>query len=134
MKTKLIPCPKITKRELMTALMEGRKFMSNPENMHLSLAEIHWDDNFGINPVRTGVARWNWRGFKYLHEIVEQKWWEDPDMVGKPVKVRDNLKDEWSYDFFGSFSKSSIHTFNCIHETWAFCEPLTAADLYQGEV
>jgi len=129
MKTTLKACPNITKREINNAVMAGRKFCVNADGVkHL---EIHWDDNHGNSPVRQGLERWNWRGFKNLCELVEVEWYNDPAMVGKPVRVKDNFKDEWSYDFFSSFRKDSLYTFNCINAQWAFCEPLTPADLYQ---
>ena len=69
MKTKFKACPNISKRELMTALMDGRTFCLYDERVkHLI---IHWDNNHGNSPVRQGLESWNWRGFKSLHEIVE---------------------------------------------------------------
>ncbi len=132
MKTKLVPCPTMKKRDLMSALMDGRKFCINSDRVkHL---EIHWDNNHGNSPIRQGLEPWDWRGFKHLCELVEQKWYEDPDMVGKPVKVRDSEKDEWRFSEFASYEESSVRKFMCNQWQWVFCEPLTAADLYQGEV
>jgi len=134
MKTKLIPCPNITKRELMTALMDGRKFAleTELEFIHLGQNRIHWDDNFGNTPVRIGIKPWNWRGIKYLHEEIEQKWWDDPDMVGKPVKVRDHVDADWECDKFEEYVSCDISSFKCSGDSYTYAEPLTPADLYQG--
>ena len=134
-KIKLVPVPNITKRELMTALMDGRRFTVESSGILASNAPIiHWDSNFGNCPVRECMSHWNWRGFKHLHELVEQQWYEDPDMVGKPVKVRDSEKDEWRFSEFASYEESSDRKFMCNQWQWVFCEPLTASDLYQEQV
>jgi len=130
-KIKLVPVPNITKRELMTALMDGRKFTinMNGDSGHV----IHWDDKFGDNPVRMGVKNWNFRGLCYLHEITQQQWYEDPDMVGKPVKVRDDEDEEWCVTVFTKF-ESSPYPFKCAFHFYKYAEPVTAADLYQEQV
>jgi len=135
-KIKLVPCPNITKRELMTALMDGRRFTvnANDKGAYNEDRPIHWDDNHGNNPVRDGRIAWNFRGFKYLHELVEQKWWEDPEMVGKPVKVRDLERDEWALVYFHGYQKHDAYKFCCDAAAWKYAEPLTTADLYQGKV
>lgn len=131
-KIKLIPVPSITKREINKAVMDGRKFCINSEGVrHL---EIHWDENHGHNPVRQGLERWNWRGFKYLCELVEQHWYEDPDMVGKPVKVKNECSNLWTLDFFIGASAEWEKEWRCNGGYYDRCEPLTAADLYQEQV
>lgn len=131
-KIKLVPVPNITKRELMTALMDGRKFCINSEGVrHL---EIHWDDNHGHSPVRQGLERWNWRGFKYLCELVEQQWYEDPEMRGKPVKVRNDEDGFWIITKFIGHYPGIIHSFKCDFNSYIYAEPLTASDLYQEQV
>ncbi len=132
MKTKLVPCPNITKREINNALMNGRKFCINSDRVkHL---EIHWDDNHGNSPVRQGLERWDWRGFKHLCELVEQHWYEDPDMIGKPVKVRDCQEDEWVFEVYTGYRKGHDFQYATNSNIRMYCEPLTSADLYQGEV
>ena len=131
-KIKLVPVPNITKRELMTALMDGRKFCINSERVNHLV--IHWDENHGHSPVRQGLERWNWRGFKYLCELAEQQWYEDPDMVGKVVKVKQMKAHTWSLDYFGSWAIDGVDCFYCERDVWAYAEPLTAADLYQEQV
>jgi len=137
-KIKLVPVPSIKKRELMTALMDGRTFTTKTESeipgvVHPSNL-IHWDDKFGNNPVREGLRAWEWRGFKYLHEITEHLWYEDPDMVGKPVKARDLERDEWTLAYFNGYQKHDNYKFDCAGAQWKYAEPLTAADLYQEQV
>jgi len=131
MKTKLVACPNMKKRELNQAIIDGRRFTANEQNFDGRGFVIHWDDSFGNNPVREGTHPWNWRGFKYLHELVEQKWWEDPEMVGKPMKVRQHLKDIWTNDIFVGMLKGRYVGF---FDNYQHAEPLTAADLYQEQV
>ena len=137
-KIKLVPCSNITKRELMKALMDGRRFAMDQSiiDKRPVVNEIHWDSNFGNNPVRIGESRWNWRGFKYLHEIVEQQWYEDPDMMGKPCYFWD--EGEENHKTIGIFSrKSNVQDHRFVTndgDDYYYAEPLTTADLYQGEV
>ena len=135
-KIKLVPVPNITKRELMTALMDGRRFSfeSSMENISMIDDIVHWDGKNGYNPVRLGTIPWNWRGFKSLHELVEQNWYEDPEMVGKPVKVRDHTNDAWEYDIFEEYVFCDHLSFKCSDTSYEYAEPLTAADLYQEQV
>ncbi len=136
-KIKLVPCPNITKREINDAVMKGRRFVLDIEIefIHLEQNIIHWDEKFGYNPVRMGLNAWNWRGFKYLHEIVEQQWYEDPDMVGKPVKVRNNKDNNWKFDIFEEYRDENDKPFYCDNwKSYKYAEPLTESDLYQGEV
>jgi len=122
----------------MTALMDGRTFTTKTESeipgvVHPSNL-IHWDDKFGNNPVREGLRAWEWRGFKYLHEIVEQQWYEDPDMIGKAAKFRDHKDESWSFCIFKGYIDNDSQPFKGDRYPWTYCEPLTAADIYQGEV
>ena len=130
---KLIPCPKITKRELMTALMEGRRFTINksddPDNV------IHWAQCFGDNPVRLGSKNWNWRGFKYLHEITESHWYDNiPEegvlcwvhgALGNPGDVAQPVK---------SYYQDVEKPFSTVCGRWDCATPVQPKDLYQEPV
>lgn len=135
-KIKLVPCPNMKKDEIALAIISGRRFTLESD-IRLVIEEenvIHWDANFGYNPIRNGQKPWYWIGFKHLHELVEQKWWEDTEMVGKPVKVRDLERDEWTLVYFHGYQKHDDYKFCCAAAQWRYAEPLTTADLYQGEV
>lgn len=135
-KIKLVPCPGIKKHEVLTRMMnDGETFKyikpQSEGNFPPVFEDLHYDKNHTVNPFRLGTNQWNFRGLKYLHEIVEQKWYEDPDMVGKAMKVRQHLKDIWTNDIFVGMLKGRYVGF---FDNYAHAEPLTAADLYQGEV
>jgi hypothetical protein len=125
---KLTPCPKISKEGLMAALMDGREFTADEGE-----TKIHWDANYGDNPVRCGTKNWNWRGFKYLLEITEQKWYEDPDMVGKPITGVFASGTPW-VDLFLSADNSNPVSIQGRLRCYSKARPLTADDLYKGEV
>ena len=133
-KIKLVPCPKIKKRDLMKALMDGRIFIAQKDSDPLKTHtyKIHWDSNHGYEPVREGLHNWNWRGFKYLHEIVEQQWYEDIPEEGVLCWVDDEEEDAKDhavliFSIDGGYKEKS----NC---TWNYAEPVTAADLYKEQV
>ena len=124
---KLTPCTKISKEGLIVALVNGREF-----TVDAGTTKIHWDANYGYNPVRCGTKPWNWRGFKYLNEMVDIKWWEDPKAIGCPVKYRDSIKEEWKLGKLQITPKIGTPRVDGLF--YWFIEPLTADDLYKGEV
>ena len=129
---KLIPFPKITKRELMTALMEGRRFTIDPCINFVNYPEIHWDENFGNSPIRMGIKPWDWRGFKYLHEITESHWYDNIPEEGVLCWVCDEADNTkvmavFIHSIDGGFKEKD----SC---TWIYANPVTSADLYQETV
>ncbi len=121
------------KKTFMLAIMEGRRFATYDDITYVETHDliIHWDGNYGQSPVREGKRQWGFRGFSKLHEIVEQQWYEDPDMIGKPMKTKRHITDSWSNDIFvGRLKDRYVGYF----DSYPYAEPLTAADLYQGEV
>ena len=127
---KLIPCPKITKRELMAALMEGRTF--SLYDVHEKLLVIHWDSNYGNSPVRYGLERWNWRGFKNLHEITESHWYDNIPEEGVLCWVADDEDNTkvlavFIHSIDGGFKEKD----SCC---WNYANPVTSADLYKEPV
>ncbi len=139
-KIKLVPRPEMQgkdgKKIFMLAVMEGRRFTTYDDIVYIKTHDliIHWDSNFGQCPVREGQDRWRFRGFSKLHELVEQQWYEDPDMVGKPVKVRDSGKDSWEVYYFSRYNGTNHMPYYAGGTNWKYAEPLTAADLYQEQV
>ena len=63
--------------------------------------------------------------------MVDIKWWEDPKAIGCPVKARDNETDSWSVGVLTASPNGSPMVNGCY---FSFVEPLTADDLYKGEV
>jgi hypothetical protein len=66
-------------------------------------------------------------------EEIIKKWYEDPDMVGKPVWVRDNYKDEWSIGIFVNYTDEKEYPFRCKYSDWLYAKPIKPEDLYQGD-
>ncbi|MBL4795907.1 MAG: hypothetical protein JKY50_00680 [Oleispira sp.] len=140
-KIKLVPVPNIKTHEVLTRMMEnGETFKyikPSPEGAFVTniVHDLHYDRSHPVNPFRLGTNAWNFRGLKYLHEEIEQKWYEDPDMIGKPVKVRDSEFDSWIFTSFVKLNNNEpLFKFTCIDDEWQYAEPLTAADLYQEQV
>ena len=133
---KLIPCPKITKRELMTALMEGRRFVSKPHDYPVNCDleyVIHWDDNFGDSPIRLGTGRWLWRGFKYLHEITESHWYDNIPEEGVLcwVTTSDTSHEKPACLIFSYTGRLFVDAGDY---GWDTATPVKPADLYQEPV
>ena len=142
-KIKLVPRPdmqgKEGKKVFMLSVMEGRRFTTN-DTLHPEKAAaadlIHWDSSFGNCPVREGNDPWNWRGFKYLHELGEQQWYEDLDMVGKACYFWDEGAE--NQKTIGIFSRKSLLSGRPFvtndGDDYEYAEPVTASDLYQEQV
>ncbi len=130
-KIKLVPLHTITKRQLIEALLAGRTFCLSLDGIDNPL---HWDDNHPQSQVRLGAKPWNWRGMKYLHEIVERHWYNDIPEKGVLCWVSDHSPYEKDLIFtITRYEPDNVNRF--ISEVdWEFAEPLTAADLYQEQV
>ena len=68
-----------------------------------------------------------------MHELVEQKWWEDPDMVGKPMTGVWLSGTVW-VDVFKRYDKESDNPFKGDEYAHKNARPLTKEDLYWGEI
>lgn len=139
-KIKLVPVPNIKTHEVLTRMMEnGETFKyikPQPEGVRTPniVHDLHYDRSHPVNPFRLGTNAWNFRGLKYLHEEIEQQWYEDPEMVGKPCR----FWNEGGKPVFGGFLSyiDNRKSFEADGDMilYTYCEPLTAADLYQEQV
>jgi len=78
-----------------------------------------------------GVPSWN-IGTKYC--IKPKEWYEDPDMIGKPVWVRDQETDSWKIRIFKDYKAHRFFTEANIIKTsigWNYAKPVKPEDLYQ---
>lgn len=134
---KLIPCTKITKRELMTALMEGRRFCvvrNENDNAH---DMIEWDENYGNNPVRNGAKNWDWRGFCHLHEITESHWYDNIPEEGVLCWVdnHENNTKHKAYIIVEHVPLSDSPFYAVVGMgTFVYAAPVNSTDLYQEPV
>ena len=130
---KLIPHRNISKRDLFKAVESGRKFGVFKGDESAYMPEIHWDDNYGNNPVRCGTKPWNWRGFKYLHEITESHWYDNIQSPGAPCRVWDDHPELFHIALIvsGHVDSYFVDSYGVAHDN---AEPLTAEHLYQEPV
>jgi len=131
---KLIPVPKITKRELMTALMEGRRFCVVRDLNDNAHDMIEWDENYGNNPVRNGAKNWDWRGFCFLHEITESHWYDNIPEEGIPCRVWDHAGQEFVFDFVMKYDKSDRYPFITNISNYHEATPILPSECYQEPV
>jgi len=132
---KLIPCPKITKRELMTALMEGRRFCVDKDSYnHETLRNIHWDDNHGNSPVRMGVKPWDFRGFCYLHEITESHWYDNIPEEGVLCWVWDDYNEMQIGIVTKYYYSYQLRKYKTYNNEYIHAKPIIESDLYQEPV
>jgi len=133
---KLIPHRNISKRDLFKAVESGRKFGVFKGDESAYMPEIHWDDNYGNNPIRCGTKPWNWRGFKYLHEITEPHWYDNIPEGGVLCWVSNtskSAKDQIRYiaqhsnDYPSNFATKNI-------ERWVYATPVLPSECYQEPV
>ena len=128
---KLIPI-EMTKRELNQAVMDGRRFTLENTYVH-EKDVIHWDDKGTDYTVRKGIQPWNWRGFKYLHEITESHWYDNISK-GNPAACTVWNQDEppeLAY-IYRTVAKSEYASID--GRIWDYAELLTPAQLYQEPV
>lgn len=138
-KIKLVPVPNIKTHEVLTRMMEnGETFQyikPQPEGVRAPniVHDLHYDRSHPVNPFRLGTNAWNFRGLKYLHEEIETHWYEDPDMIGKIFKGRDNLGSEWEFDIFVGIATEG-YKFVGRRRSYTGAQPVTSANLYQEQV
>jgi len=72
----------------------------------------------------------NWEpGRKY--RVKPKEWYEDLDMIGKPVWVRDEDNEKWGIDIFIDYTDDKKYPFLCRNSDWTFAKPVKPEDLYQ---
>ncbi len=67
------------------------------------------------------------------YRIKPLEWYEDPNMIDKPIWVRDDDTEKWSIDIFLGYTASASCQFNCKDGRWYYAKPVKPEDLYQGE-
>ena len=66
------------------------------------------------------------------YRVKPKEWYEDENMVGKPIWVRDCTTDEWDLDIFVKYDPK--HNFEFVGKSfmWKYAKPVKPEDLYQG--
>jgi len=68
------------------------------------------------------------------YRIKPKEWYEDPDMIDKPVWVRDFKEREWLLRTFKNYEKDTKYPFVVRGgASWQYAKPVKPEDLYQGE-
>jgi len=67
------------------------------------------------------------------YRLKPTEWYEDPDMVGKPVWVRDYNNEEWDIDILVNYADEKKSPFRCKSCSWTYAKPVKPEDLYQGD-
>jgi len=72
----------------------------------------------------------NWElGRKY--RIKRTEWYEDPNIVGKPIWVRDYNDEEWDIDIFMNYADGKKRPFHCKSCSWGYAKPVKPEECYQ---
>ena len=68
------------------------------------------------------------------YRVKPLEWYEDPELVGKIVWVKDCEAYGWSLDVFERYDDNeSVHKFCCKSSAWRYAKPANVEDLYKGE-
>ena len=108
---------------------------------HAELRKLYFDNpniKFQIKPkhfkewtdVKCEDDLWN-TNFDYRIKPLE--WYKDPNMVGKPVWVRDEDEEEWTLDIFYNIDENDKYKFAYRFDGWVYAKPVKPQDCYQGE-
>jgi len=81
--------------------------------------------------VSANMPSWN-TNIKY--RVKPKEWFEDLDMVGKPVWIRDNELDDWEISTFHKYDNNLMYEYICASGSWKYAKPVTCDDLYKGEL
>jgi len=68
----------------------------------------------------------------YEYRVKPTEWYEDPNMIGKPVWVRDYNDEEWDIDIFVNYADGKERPFHCKSCSWAYTKPVKPEECYQG--
>ena len=67
---------------------------------------------------------------RWLNAGRPKEWYEDPEMIGKPVWVRDRGTHNWKVRIFEGYNDDKYITSEYIE--WKYAKPVKPEDLYQG--
>jgi len=71
----------------------------------------------------------NW-DLETKYRVKPTEWYEDPDMVGKPVWARDIDDGKWNLDIFEKYVSNNICPYRCKSYAWVHAKPVEPEDLY----
>jgi len=123
----------MTKRELNQAVMDGRRFTLESTYVH-EKDVIHWDDKGTDYPVRKGIQPWNWRGFKYLHEITESQWYDNIPEEGVLCWVWDKEEGYKGLDTVLKYESGDGLGFITTYSHFNHATPILPSECYQESV
>jgi len=139
-KIKLVPVPNIKTHEVLTRMMEnGETFKyikPQPEGVNAPsiVHDLHYDRSHPVNPFRLGTKAWDFRGLKYLHEEIEQQWYENIPKEGILCWIWETGEDRVP-GIISGYIDEDVFPYKCIDGTSnGNAIPVTAADLYQEQV
>ena len=77
---------------------------------------------------RNTIPDWN---PEWDYRVKPKEWYEDSDVIGKPVWVRDRETDIWQVDKFLYYTHDSeIPRFNCSIHNWKYAKPVKPEDTF----
>ena len=128
-----------TRDDLIKCLMDGESFKyikadkSREGAQTVRAKHLHYDKLHTNNPFRLDTNAWDFLGLKYLHEEIEQPWYEDPDAVDKPCIF---WNDDNALPVISGFYyyHTSGHFQSRENVTYKHARLVTADDLYKGEL
>ena len=65
------------------------------------------------------------------YRVKPLEWYEDPNMIGKPVWVRDSVNSYWVIDVFMSYTNDAEYLFECGRGGWKEAKPVKPEECYQ---
>jgi len=63
----------------------------------------------------------------------QTEWYEDPNMIGKPVWVRDEDNDLWDVELFRAYNKDAEFPFYTNFDYYKQAKPVQPEECYQVE-
>jgi len=108
------------------------------DDKHAELRKLQIDEpDTEFQVYHTSTMEWEtvepvWElGRKY--RVAPGKWYENPEMVGKPVWCKSYKNNRWELDIFIEYDENRCRPFNCFNGYRVEAKPVKPEDLYQGE-
>lgn len=122
-----------TRHDLIERLTNGEDFMYidplKPNRQYL-----HYDKNHTVSPFRLDTNAWDWRGLKYLHELIEQPWHEDPEAKGVVCHFWDHESDKERLHYGAFIGMAGDEFISSNGRAYTNALPLTEDNFYKGGV
>ena len=61
-----------------------------------------------------------------------KEWYEDPNIVGKPIWARELENSPWYLDVFKEYNSYNFRPFKCERNTWKYAKPVKPGKCYKG--